>query len=136
MKTLIVKEISDVMVEKARKDSKQSRQYYVLTCSEKGNPFKPAARRVMFQDYDNLDKPYWKIGDPQDITLRMEIAGEIVTEQVAEYAIGENVVNTYTTFIFEHEKRAQVFKSLGHPIDLGTQTIPSDALTPQENPFS
>lgn len=104
--------------------AKDGRKFYSLEVQDVANAFAPSKTRNMWQQFDSQGEPVWRI-PTQEAAAKMigkTIPGEIVSAIVEPYDItnettGESrTVNTYSTFIFGHETKEQVFKAFNHPI--------------------
>ena len=108
--------------------AKDGRKYYSLTVQDVANAFAPAKSRNMWQQFNSQGEPVWKIPTQAEATkmIGRVIPGEIVSALVEEYEITNETtgetrkVNTYSTFVFGHETKEQVFKAFNHPI-VGTE---------------
>ena len=115
---------SDNGVDGKLNETSDGRGYYLVEFKDPTNPFGQVRTRVIAQQFDSVGNPVWKAGAP-DIIKQYKgklIAGDIVTNDVEPYQIGDRTLTRYTCVILKGENVATAFKRQGHP--LASELVP------------
>lgn len=89
------------------------RKYLMAEFINPKNPFGGIVRRMIAQQFDSSNTPYWKV-DPSTLKVGETYEGDIRTVEVEPYQIGDRTVTTWTGVVFAHENIATVLKNAGH----------------------
>ena len=136
---LVISSMSDVKVDKRGEELGQ--KYYTLGVRKAkrlvsgkiiADPFSSEIKRNFKQEWKWNEgqivegSQHWKFADPEIVKEMVGevIEGEIFTETVVPYTIGEKEVSSFTSYTIKsmRETKESLFKSLGHPI-IGSETL-------------
>lgn len=136
---LVISSMSEVKVDKRGEELGQ--KYYTLGVRKAkvlqsgkivADPFSTEIKRNFKQEWKWNEgqivegSQHWKFANPEVVKemIGETIEGEIFTETVVPYMIGEKEVSSFTTFTIKstRESKESLFKSLGHPI-IGSETL-------------
>jgi len=109
--------------------TKDGRKYYIATFQDPTNPFGVERYRVISQQTDSAGNAVWRSGNPAQIKqfVGKLIPGDIVSNEVEEYTVGDNTVNFYSCVVLKGENIETIFKQQGHEIG-GTSDEDYDAI--------
>ena len=105
-------------------ETSDGRGYYLVEFKDPSNPFGQVRTRVIAQQFDSTGNPIWKAGAPDVIKnyVGKLIPGDIVTNDVEPYQIGDRTLTTYTCVILKGENVATAFKRQGHTLAMEEET--------------